>query len=115
MGHRSWMTTIENKQAWDDFYEAFDQSYDLDHNFILKVEVEKEGFFKKGTLIIAWSGDGNHSLSRFPDYLDKKTELLDNFVYLNPDWVPKYSYWEKHGTLYRNRNEVSWKLLMPKK
>jgi hypothetical protein len=85
MGHRSWLTVIEDQRQWKTFNkitEAEKDSYFTGISYAIEITSENSGF-EKGDVIIAWNSDSRPGkmLETFP-----KTILLDNYLSQVPEW-----------------------------
>ncbi len=86
MGHRSWLTEVNNVDDCKEVYNSI-----LDNKFgygvAYAILIEKDCMFKVGSVVMAWSADGNASIDELspPKYINR-TVLLDDYLEEYPEW-----------------------------
>jgi len=86
MGHRSWLTEVENV---NDCKEVFTSILDNEFGYgvAYALQIQEDCMFKKGSVVIAWSADGNGSIDDLkPVKYASSTILLDDFLEEYPQW-----------------------------
>lgn len=126
MGHRSWLTVVHSLQEWMDIWtrvgnltqasnELMDMGVDkaaqfikdhlngqppamFDMDYVLVVD-NQDAPFPKGSVVLAWSSDGDLTIKALPYYLRQQTEYLETFMAKYPSFH-EASGPEKYGNLY---------------
>ena len=104
MGHRSWLTEVENL---DDCKEVFNSILENEFGYgvAYALQIEKDCMFTKGAVVIAWSADGSSSVNDLnpPKYIST-TVLLDNFIEEHPEWHEEPKGPENFGRMLQIEN-----------
>jgi hypothetical protein len=84
MGLRSWLTPVNTPSELEKVSEFAAENYGMHY----VIQINRDGTpFEKGTVLVAWSGDGSSSLEGLePEHCCKNTWLLDNLLELCPEW-----------------------------
>jgi len=86
MGHRSWLTEVENV---DDCKEVFTSilNNEFGYGIAYALQIQDDCMFTKGSVVIAWAADGNSSVNDIkPLKYIASTILLEDFLEEHPQW-----------------------------
>jgi hypothetical protein len=103
LGRRTWFTRIESISEFRELLNALAQSSDnmfgySEPEYFIKVDVD--GPFLRGSVMVAWVGDGDWTIRKLPYYLRQQTELLDMVYQKFPRLEQDANWLEKVGTVY---------------
>jgi hypothetical protein len=105
MGLRSWLTEVNTKQDLLNLIDLANNVH-LGVNYVLQIE-KKHPYFKLGSVIVAWSGDGNSSIEDLPSIginLDSSCNL-EYILERYPNWHSEKEGPGKFG-LFLNKEDI---------
>jgi hypothetical protein len=107
MGLRSWLTPMKEQSPWEVIQSSIEENpYANGIQYVFKIEHEGTPF-QKGSIIVAWSGDGSSSINELqPVECSDKTWLLDNSLGEYPAIHDEPGGPGKYGTFLENEEAV---------